>query len=625
MHKHIWCGLLSVLLVCLVAGCSQGNINSSGDAGDGFDAGDTNDAGDPGQVADDGQSDAGDPGQIADDGQADAGDPGPGDPGFDAGSDAGDSGDPGIVGGDIYVDLQITPASCSDYDVDTRSCGAGTEQAYKTLAGGAGAAGPGEIVLIRQGEYNEALIPQTSGNPGQPITYKNYGQETVTISGASLSPAIDISGRQYLIIEGLIVSDVRRWLHALDASYNIIRNNNFLRALDSGGSSKTGLFFQEATHNRILGNTIDDSTQDNLALVKSDRNLVEGNTFGKAVHTLWTIKCGNFNVIRDNYFYNEIQKIGEVFDCDGVGFEHQIDIYNDTRHNLIEDNDFAFTASSGNSSPYSGIQYAGQQGVIRYNRFYNTIGPGLQMTNYSGEAEYNTDNRIYNNVFYKTDFAGVELSGSSSYAFSGNIFINNIFSKSIFVANDTRWDWYVDDLAGQPVQIKTGRTDGFVFDTNCIFNQQVDELYLIAHGNRDSGSNPAPQTVTWWQTNHSALFVNCLEVEPHFENADNQNFELGSLSTLKNAGAFLTKTAGQGSGTSLAVEDASFFYDGYQIPEEVGDEIQLEGQSQTAVVTVIDYDTNTLTLDRSLTWTAGLGVSLKYNGSAPDLGAYESQ
>ncbi|MBW1811274.1 MAG: right-handed parallel beta-helix repeat-containing protein [Deltaproteobacteria bacterium] len=603
----------------LLAGCSQGNINSTDDGWDASDAGDTNDAGDPGQAVDDGQPDAGDPGP-ADEG-FDAGDPGQADQGLDAG----DSGDPGIVQGDIYVDLQITPVSCNDYDVATRSCGAGAEQAYKTLAGGAAAAGPGDVVLIRQGDYNEALIPQTSGNPGQPITYRNYAQETATISGASLSPGIDISGRQYLIIEGLTISDVRRWLHALDAHYNIIRNNNFLRALDSGGSSKTGLFFQEATHNRILDNTIDDSTQDNLALVKSDRNLVQGNTFGKAVHTLWTIKCGNFNVIRDNYFYNEIQKIGEVFDCDGVGFDHQFDIFDATRHNLIERNDFAYTASSGNSSPYSGIQYAGQQGVIRYNRFYNTVGPGLQMTLYSGEAEYNTDNRIYHNVFYSTDFAGVELSGSSSYAFSGNIFINNIFNKSIFVANDTRWDWYVDDLAGQPVQIKTGRTDGFVFDSNCIFNQQVDELYLIAHGNRDSGSNPAPQTVSWWQTNQPNLFKNCLEVEPHFENAENLNFQLGSLSTLKNAGAFLTKTVGLGSGTALVVEDASFFYDGYQIPEEIGDEIQLEGQLLTAIVTAIDYNTNTLTLDRSLSWTAGLGVCLKYNGTAPDLGAYESQ
>jgi hypothetical protein len=54
-----------------------------------------------------------------------------------------------------------------------------------------------------------------------------------------------------------------------------------------------------------------------------------------------------------------------------------------------------------------------------------------------------------------------------------------------------------------------------------------------------------------------------------------------------------------------------------------GDMIQLEGQTQTALIMSIDYPANTLTIDRSLTWTNGLGVSLPYVGSAPDMGAYE--
>ncbi len=48
------------------------------------------------------------------------------------------------------------------------------------------------------------------------------------------------------------------------------------------------------------------------------------------------------------------------------------------------------------------------------------------------------------------------------------------------------------------------------------------------------------------------------------------------------------------------------------------------GDSQAARVVSIDYNTNTLTLDRSLSWNSGQGVSLKYNGSAPDVGAFES-
>jgi parallel beta-helix repeat protein len=568
-----------------------------------------------------GSKDAGDADGIQDAGGDDAG-------GDDAGGDdAGGTDDAGADEGPItgiYVDPQIQPAECSTYDPASRNCSGGSEQAYQTLAGAAAVAGPGDTVLIRGEDYSEPLIPQISGEPGRPVTWRSYQDETVTITNASLSPAVDISGRDYLVIEGITVSDVRRWLHALDSHHNIIRNNTFRRALDSGGSSKTGIFFQEATFNRILDNTIEDSTQDNLSLIKSDRNLVEGNTFRMAAHTLWTIKCGNFNVLRGNYFHNQVQKIGEVYDCDAVGFDHEFTFFDATKRNLVEGNDFACTASSGDSSPYSGIQYAGQQGVIRRNRFYETVGPALQMTLYSDEARYNTDNRVYHNVFYQTDFAGIEISGSSSYTFFGNLFINNILAKSIFVANDTRWSWYTSDLAGEAVQLKTGRMDGFVFDSNCFYNAQPDEDHLITHGNRNSGYDTQPHTVTWWQTNHPDRFINCLEADPVFENAAGYDFRLKPASTLINAGRFLTKTTAAGSGTSLPVEDASFFYDGYQIPGESGDEIQLEGQTRTARIASIDYNSNTLGLDAPLDWNDNQGVSLRYNGSAPDVGAHES-
>lgn len=68
----------------------------------------------------------------------------------------------------------------------------------------------------------------------------------------------------------------------------------------------------------------------------------------------------------------------------------------------------------------------------------------------------------------------------------------------------------------------------------------------------------------------------------------------------------------------------AWFYDGYGIPGETGDEIQLEGQREVARVTAVDLAANRLQLDRALTWTAGQGVALRYGGSRPDVGAFES-
>ena len=94
------------------------------------------------------------------------------------------------------------------------------------------------------------------------------------------------------------------------------------------------------------------------------------------------------------------------------------------------------------------------------------------------------------------------------------------------------------------------------------------------------------------------------------------------------AGAFLTKTVGAGSGTVLAVADARYFFDGFGMTDEnsqpvLGDLIQLDGDTKTAQVVAINYATNTLTLDQALTWTDGKGVALRYSGSRPDVGAYE--
>jgi len=87
------------------------------------------------------------------------------------------------------------------------------------------------------------------------------------------------------------------------------------------------------------------------------------------------------------------------------------------------------------------------------------------------------------------------------------------------------------------------------------------------------------------------------------------------------AGRYLTFTTSSGSGTKIYVENANFFCDGFGLIE--GDLIQLEGQTDRAKITKVDYDNNTLTLNTTLTWYSGQGVSLAYNGSAPDIGAFE--
>jgi len=529
---------------------------------------------------------------------------------------------PAAAGQVVYVDGTIRPARSTAYDSRSRTCGKGKDVAYRSLQDAAKDAAAGWTVILRAGTYRQSLKPARSGRPGKPITFRGHQGEKATITGPSLSPAIDLSKRSHLVIEGLEIADVRRWLYAVGSHHNTLRRNHFRKAVDPGGSAKTGLFFQQATCNRIVDNVIEDCTADSLSLVKSDRNVVEGNVFKRAGHTLWTIKGGSGNVLRNNRFHNALQKIGEVYDCHDVGFDHEFFQYNCTKRNLIEGNRFEYTPSSGRRSPYAGIQYAGQDGIIRRNVFHDTTGPELDLTLYGKEANFTTGNRIYNNTFLASQYAGVSLSGSKNFAFSDNVLKNNILSGSRFVAHDTRWTWYTKELNGKPVQLLTGRLDGFVFESNTVFGGKADEPYLITVGSRSPVISPQ-RPVSWLQKTYPRLFRGNRVSEPAFVDEKRRDLRLKASSPLIDAGAFLTETLRAGSGTSMPVQDAGYFFDGGGIPGEKGDRVQLAGQQRTARVVRVDRKGNLLVLARALTWKAGQGVSLRYAGARPDVGAHE--
>jgi hypothetical protein len=171
-----------------------------------------------------------------------------------------------------------------------------------------------------------------------------------------------------------------------------------------------------------------------------------------------------------------------------------------------------------------------------------------------------------------------------------------------------------------------GRLDGFVFENNNLFNQRTGELYLITYGKRNSNSNPPPHNVAWWDLNYPRLFKNNLDYDPLFVDAASYDFHLSQASPMIDAGAFLTVvTSPSGSGNRITVADAGYFYDGFGIDGEQGDLIRLES-GKSARILDIDYSAgnNIIILDRHVSWKKGEKVSLYYNGSAPDLGAYES-
>src|SRR5690606_37487716 len=97
--------------------------------------------------------------------------------------------------------------------------------------------------------------------------------------------------------------------------------------------------------------------------------------------------------------------------------------------------------------------------------------------------------------------------------------------------------------------------------------------------------------------------------------------ELSSGSAMIDAGAFLTTTVAAGSGTLVTVADSLYFYGGSELLE--GDSVQI-GSNPPVQLTAVNHSTNVLTLASSVSWSKGDGVSLPYQGRAPDIGARAS-
>jgi len=121
------------------------------------------------------------------------------------------------------------------------------------------------------------------------------------------------------------------------------------------------------------------------------------------------------------------------------------------------------------------------------------------------------------------------------------------------------------------------------------------------------------------------FFRDNLEAVPIFKSPKPENpedFALVDGSPGIDEGAPLTYTANAGSGKVVALRDAGYFSDGFDVAE--GDRIQIGGSAPVRIVKV-DYSANTVTLANEIQWEKDAPVSLEYHGRGPDIGAHETK
>ena len=434
----------------------------------------------------------------------------------------------------------------------------------KGLAAGLFAAQPGDIVILRGGSYGP-IEPPVSGAAGRPITIRSYEGEKPIVEAAG-AVGITMDNKAHITIEGLTFSHVGGFGHIYDCNNIIIRNCSFSGSTFSGTAG--ALKIVRSSYCKVLNSSFRNGASDLLVLQdNSNRNIIDGNIFNTAWHSLMSIRCSSFNVVRSNTFRNPIQKALEIYDCEGISDAPvRLDA---TKRNMFEGNSFLLTAASNRIYKFNAIQHGGQFTIVRRNVFVNCTGGGVNYQSYSKESIYVYKNRLYNNTFYNNRCYGIIGNSGNGSQYFDNVVKNNLLYKN-------------SDCSGGGSQIS-------IKDSSAVL-----------------------------------LLGNALAIaDPRFVNETGNDFHLSATSAHVDQGVFATQTAESGSGIALRVVDVGYFTDGFGIPEESGDWVQLQGQTTPVRILAIDYFTNILTLDKPLSWLAGQGLHLAYSGSAPDVGAFE--
>ena len=473
----------------------------------------------------------------------------------------------------------------------------------------AGQSGANVLVFSDQVTIRNMRIVHDATEADGPLSQGQLGEHVrqARQSGKTFETGISVAG-SFGLYEYNLIQDMRQGLGISTRggrSHNVVRGNLIADSIGDGirmGKSDGVPLHYLIENNVIFGSLMSHSIVMEGVVAPVTQVVIRNNAlFGNAELGV-AVKGAKNVVIEGNYFW------GIVGDTDGSG------VLNRAATALANDENTAAAVAAGNGSlPDDNI-------IIRNNVVTDTNGGFIAAKNF----------KIYNNTLLnnRRNFSGSNQPTNSLTDRKPRD--SAILEKSGTGPNATILNNIIGDHGYEIVIYPTGSA---AIDGNAYYNTFQAPRFSVFTGNFNWTSETFATWKSWLQTKSnftgdeahsqvvsggpSALFANVPGQVT--DDPAQYNFSLKTNSPAIDTGVFLTTTVGSGTGTTMTVTDAKIFFDGYDIT--LGDEIQLEGQSARARITNISG--NTLTLSTALSWSSGLGVSLAYEGSKPDVGAIE--
>jgi hypothetical protein len=509
-------------------------------------------------------------------------------------------------------------AACSD--AATITVGSGKDCA--TIQAAANVVTAGHTVVVYAGTYAEYVVPPTSGTVGNPITFKVNAGDTVNVNGFNLSNLSYVTVGGSGTTEGFVVCST----YTANYCFNVTKGShltvqrNTIGGTSSGGGGTDACVFNSSTtandssYTSVLNNTLAwcgpyggvvAGKKNGAAPIELRGNhwRVEGNT-ASHVSEFASNVAGDHHVVRNNIWRDTDCAADFGTDDSGAGNLCHMDalevdcagVNTLPRYILFEGNQIINVQATPTGSNTRGRGVHGflanaetctgiTNFIYRFNYASNPLFGQLILSSsptalFDHIAEYNNT----------ADTMGQENAYANAYVGGASAGATNARSKNSLYRNATR---------------TTGSINGIYTDanTNPTFIGANDLFF------NTSGSTFSASTICVLNSLTKCTgFI--LNQDPLLSGS---NLLAGSPA-IKAGTSLTTVAAGDtGSGTSLIVNDATFFQDGLGVTGVSADGIcagtTLAGAS-CVMTTAVNYATNTLTLASGISRSNADGVWL---------------
>lgn len=471
---------------------------------------------------------------------------------------------------------------------------------------------PGDTLIFLDGEYEWSISPARSGEEGRPITYRAENSQQAILRGIDTRRAIDMEEREHVVVEGFRVEPME------GSGWMQLNSTRFITIRDCTFEATTGFIitcndshFNRYESNRILRslrlNSWGHTGGDMWNNVNSGHNVFEGNYFSRCGHRpLGFLRESPFNVLRGNVFDGRWGRNFEFFSTPNMLIEG----------NVIT-NGFMGSGSADGRAKLFIIDSIFRRNVIHRNWYMPLV---INSYHYRGFPDPFSmrGSRLYNNTWYRNHDGAFQMVDFTGEGELDHYVANNIFANNIMFNNDP---------AGQHLALRLHENiaDDNLWLNNTISGDEPGRGVIRYDANHPRVSEWPGESLTVGRAaeERPSQFVDNLDADPRFVDADADDFRLAADSPAIDAGRHLTLTSAAGTGRLLRVDDARYFYCGFGIPGEEGDLVWVGVEREPARVVGRDIEANVLMLDRDLAWEEGVPVTLPYAGDAPDQGAYE--